>query len=464
LLFNSLEFGVFFLAVLLVYYRLPHRGQNLFLLLASYLFYGWWDWRFLSLIAMSTLVDYACARAMTHPRTGQHKGRWLAASIVFNLGVLAAFKYFDFFATSLRDMAGTVGLDLSPVMLSIILPVGISFYTFQTMSYSIDVYRGQLKPARRFLDFALFVSFFPQLVAGPIERATHLLPQITGPRPFELERFYRGGFLILWGLFKKVVIADNLAPVVDQAFADPGALDLWTATFAVYCFAWQIYCDFSGYTDIARGTAAMLGIDLRLNFNLPYFATNPSDFWKRWHISLSSWLRDYLYIPLGGNRLGTFKTYRNLMLTMVLGGLWHGAGWPFVLWGVFHGALLCGHKALSTTSVGRLMGRLPGAVKMLLFFHLVCVSWLLFRAESVGQLGEVLAALTRWPERIDVPAKPAALMLGLLIVQVIQYRKDDLLWLYERPWPVRAAAYTAMVAALFTVGQWGGAQFIYFQF
>jgi len=464
LLFNSLEFGVFFLAVLLVYYRLSHRGQNLFLLLASYLFYGWWDWRFLGLIALSTVVDYACSLAMTHPRTRRWAGRWLTVSVVFNLGILAVFKYFDFFASSLRDMAGTVGLELSPVMLSIILPVGISFYTFQTMSYTIDVYRGQLKPTRRFLDFALFVSFFPQLVAGPIERATHLLPQITGPRPFELERFYRGGFLILWGLFKKVVIADNLAPVVDAAYADPSSLDAWTALFAVYCFAWQIYCDFSGYTDIARGTAAMLGIDLRLNFNLPYFATNPSDFWKRWHISLSSWLRDYLYIPLGGNRLGSFKTYRNLMLTMVLGGLWHGAGWPFVVWGLFHGTLLCGHKALGATTVGRQLARLPGVVKMVLFFHLVCVSWLLFRADSMAQVWSMGAALTRWPEQIDVPAKPAALMLGLLVVQVIQYRKDELLWLYERPWPVRAAAYAAMVLALITVGQWGGDQFIYFQF
>ena len=317
MLFNSLEFLVFFALVYGLYRVLGHRGQNRMLLLASYVFYGAWDWRFLSLILISTLVDYQAGLKIASSDQRGQKRFWLFCSVATNLSLLGFFKYFNFFAENLAGLFGLFGIQLDPVTLRIVLPVGISFYTFQTMSYTIDIYRGKLAPTRSLPDFALFVAFFPQLVAGPVERARNLLPQILAPRTVTREGFFQGCFLIGWGLFEKVFIADNLARIVDPVFATDGSWGGATILLACYAFAFQIFCDFDGYSNIARGIGKCLGFEIMINFNLPYFAVNPSDFWKRWHISLSSWLRDYLDIPRGGIRSGTWMTYRNLALTML---------------------------------------------------------------------------------------------------------------------------------------------------
>ncbi|MGI9627797.1 MAG: MBOAT family O-acyltransferase, partial [Longimicrobiales bacterium] len=397
MLFNSLAFFVFLPVVVAIYWRLPHRGQNRFLLAASYLFYGWWDWRFLGLIALSTVVDFYVGQRVhdTREERPDKAKRWVALSVATNLGILASFKYFNFFTESAGALLSAIGFGVEPVLLSIILPVGISFYTFQTISYSVDIYRGELEPVRSIFDFALFVSFFPQLVAGPIERAKVLVPQILSERKASSVQFQDGLNLIFWGLFKKVYVADNLAPIVDSLFAasDPTG---WQVLMAAYGFAFQIYCDFSGYSSIARGSAKLLGVELMVNFAYPYTARNPSDFWRKWHISLSTWLRDYLYIPLGGSRGGSFATYRNLALTMLLGGLWHGATWLFVIWGAYQGAFLIAHRLMAPA-----LGRVPlfnqprfstaaDAVRIFITFQFVCAGWLIFRGESLGQIGNMV--------------------------------------------------------------------------
>ena len=340
MLFNSQVFLIFFVVVYGLYRLLPHRWQNVLLLVSSYFFYGWWDWRFLTLIFLSTVIDYIAGGIIYSAGPNQRRRKAaVVVSMTSNLVILGFFKYFNFFADNLSAVLQYAGLPAFTRHLNIILPVGISFYTFQAMSYALDIYRGHLKPARSFLNFATFVAYFPQLVAGPIERASNLLPQIENPRTITRAGIESGAWLIFWGLFKKCVIADNLAVLVDGVFGATGATGA-TSLLALYAFAFQILCDFSGYSDIARGLARWMGVELMLNFNNPYAALNPKDFWSRWHISLSSWLRDYLYIPLGGNRKGRRRTYINLALTMLLGGLWHGAAWTFVTWGAFHGLLL----------------------------------------------------------------------------------------------------------------------------
>jgi D-alanyl-lipoteichoic acid acyltransferase DltB (MBOAT superfamily) len=324
MLFHSFQFWAFMTVVGVVYWRLPHRGQNVFLLAASYFFYATWDWRFLSLILTSTTLDFFVARAIAGSSVDRVRRRYLLLSLCVNLGILGVFKYYGFFSTELTRMLAAVGIPASIPLVHLILPVGISFYTFQALSYTIDVYRGQMQPTNRFVDFALYISFFPQLVAGPIERSSHLLPQVMHPRTITRGDFSDGVHLVLLGLFKKVVIADNMAPIVNSIFSrDVAQLSGAECLMGVYAFAFQIYGDFSGYSSIAKGVAKWLGFDLMTNFSAPYLATSPQDFWRRWHISLSTWLRDYLYIPLGGNRGGRLFTYRNLLLTMLLGGLWH---------------------------------------------------------------------------------------------------------------------------------------------
>ncbi|MCA9032721.1 MAG: MBOAT family protein, partial [Planctomycetaceae bacterium] len=311
MLFNSFGFWLFFVVVLVLYQQLRHRGQNVLLLIASYFFYGCWDWRFLGLIVLSTLIDYSVALGIAKAEADSRKRWLLLISMAANLGILAFFKYFEFFLTSFNDMMLGLGLEREIPLFEIILPVGISFYTFQTMSYTIDVYRGDCKATDNLLDFAVYVAFFPQLVAGPIERASKLLPQMLTDRKPTAVDFRDGLFLVISGMFRKVVIADNMAPLVNTIFAqDINTLSGWDVMLGTYAFAFQIYGDFSGYSAIARGISRWLGFDLMTNFHMPYFAVSPSDFWRRWHISLSQWLRDYLYIPLGGNRHGTLFTYR----------------------------------------------------------------------------------------------------------------------------------------------------------
>jgi alginate O-acetyltransferase complex protein AlgI len=473
MLFTQLTFWIFFATVGALYVVLRHRAQNRMLLVASYVFYGVWDWRFLSLIFLSTCIDYVVARALGIQDDPQKRRRLLFTSLASNLGMLCIFKYLGFFADSFSDLLMLAGMTASPFTLSIVLPVGISFYTFQTLSYTIDVYRRNLAPEQNFWDFALFVAFFPQLVAGPIERASNLLPNITMPRVLSWDAFGRGTVLCLTGLIKKVVIADGISPAVDAIYSapNPSGIDIALAT---WLFAVQIYCDFSGYTDIARGVAKMLGFGLMRNFAQPYFATNPQEFWRRWHISLSTWLRDYLYVSLGGNRGGRWMTYRNLMATMVLGGLWHGAAWNFILWGAFQGGLLSLHRALvgPTRQIGKgIVGLLVRAIAILLFFQTICYGWLLFRATSFGQIADFTQTLLAVGAvdylQISVPTPPIGALVGMLALLLwdIGIERTGNPRFYDvLPSPLRGALYAAMIYLLAFGATTGTSGFIYFQF
>ncbi len=384
MLFVDFVFLPFFATVFLVHWALrTNRARKVWLLAASYFFYGAWDWRFLSLIVFSTAVDYFVGCRLEH---AVKRKRWLMLSLCANLGLLGTFKYFNFFVDSAVALLNTAGFDAHESTLRIVLPVGISFYTFQTLSYSIDVYRKKLAPTRSVLDLALFVAFFPQLVAGPIIRAVDFLPQLRTKTVFARTDVRAALVLFLVGFVKKACISDGIAHIPDAYFADPAHFDAVSAWIATLFYAVQIYCDFSGYSDMAIACAALLGYELCENFRHPYFAADITAFWRRWHISLSSWLRDYLYIPLGGNRGSRLFTYRNLMLTMLLGGLWHGAGWNFVIWGALHGAALGVHRAWqrSERSFPSAVRPFVRAVSPLATFLFVCFCWIFFRAESLG--------------------------------------------------------------------------------
>ena len=381
MLFVDFAFLPFFLTVFVVHWSLRnHRARKVWLLGASYFFYGAWDWRFLSLILASTLVDYVVGRKLEH---AVKRKRWLLLSLTANLGLLGAFKYFDFFLDSGVALLNLAGFDAHESTLRIILPVGISFYTFQTLSYSIDVYRKKLTPTRNVLDLALFVAFFPQLVAGPIIRAVDFLPQLRIKTVFARADVRAAFVLFFVGFVKKACISDGIAHVPDEYFAHPERYDVFSAWIATLFYAVQIYCDFSGYSDMAIACAALLGYELCVNFQHPYFAADITAFWRRWHISLSTWLRDYLYIPLGGNRGSRLFTHRNLILTMLLGGLWHGAGWNFVMWGALHGIALVVHRTWK--SAIPVDAPVRGVTRWLappLTFLFVCFCWIFFRAAS----------------------------------------------------------------------------------
>ncbi len=455
MLFNSIDFIVFFVSIAVVYPFVLRRCmlRNAILLLASYVFYSWWDVRFLALLWLSTMVDFSIAAAI-HRAKHERRRRWLLAmSVVVNLGILGYFKYANFFLVSASQGLRFLGLEPDFPTLSIILPLGISFYTFQTLSYTIDVYRRQLQPTRSLLDFALYVSFFPQLVAGPIERASSLLPQFTAPVTYQRNDFVVGTWLVLFGYFKKVFVADNLGASIDPIFADPTGMTLADVCLAVVAFSLQIYGDFSGYSDIARGVARWLGFRLMVNFRLPYFARSPSEFWQRWHISLSTWLRDYVYIPMGGNRNGQFATMRNLLLTMLLGGLWHGAAMKFVVWGGFHGVLL----------VLQRRGVYFGWLGM---FLLTQVGWLIFRAPSLSAAMSMLidspwtwtGHSTRLFIKLWLYAGP------LLLIDLWMHRCGDLLAPLKLSLPAQTTLSLLMLAAIVILGFNGAAEFIYFQF
>ena len=474
MVFNSLQFVQFFIVVYTLYRLLPHRGQNLMLLAASYVFYGAWDWRFVSLLIGSTVIDFYVARYIASHRDARTRKLAVVLSLAYNLGVLAFFKYFNFFADGLTRVLGLAGLRADPVTLHIILPMGISFYTFMTISYVIDVYRREIEPAKTLTDFALFVAYFPHLVAGPILRASKLLPQITHPRIVNRAQSTEGFWLVAWGLFQKMFVADNLAPLVQAAFS-PSASPSGAAVLAgTYAFAFQIYGDFAGYSNMARGISKLLGIELNVNFRFPYFVTSPQEFWRHWHISLSTWLRDYLYIPLGGSHGSTLATRRNLMITMLLGGLWHGAAWTFVLWGFYQGlALIVGHSIRDWSE--RRGISIPEGLHWkrvalgLLMFHVTCFGWLIFRANSIAQVGSLSERLAR-----DlVPSAPALgalllpialLVLPWLVVHIYQARKESESAPLNLIPPVRYALYGAVFYLVLLFGSFEGAQFIYFQF
>ncbi|MCA9425572.1 MAG: MBOAT family protein [Candidatus Omnitrophica bacterium] len=466
MLFNSFQFVFFFLIVYSIYVILNRKWQNGLLLVASYVFYGWWDWRFLSLIAVSTVIDYVLALQIDQRDKESQRKFFLILSCIANLGLLGFFKYFNFFTESAVEIIRWMGFTPDPVTLNIVLPVGISFYTFQTMSYTIDVYRGHLKPTRNFLDYSVYVSFFPQLVAGPIERATHFLPQVQNERTITYQRIREGAWLILLGYFKKLVIADNLADIVNPVFNDPSAHHGLTIVIAIYAFAFQIYGDFSGYSDIAIGTSRLFGFDLMRNFAFPYFSRDIAEFWRRWHISLSTWLRDYLYISLGGNKDGPLKTYRNLFLTMLLGGLWHGAAWNFVLWGIYQGGLLIFHRLIFGRSkepekvhLGRRI------VNIAIMFQFVCVGWLLFRVNSMADLSVLIQNLFAWE---TIPwiwvGYMAVVLTPLLLLQLNKEVSGDLLHIKKWRPSARLAVYLILLAYIALFGKVDGGEFIYFQF
>jgi D-alanyl-lipoteichoic acid acyltransferase DltB (MBOAT superfamily) len=476
MLFNSFVFFLFLGVVLPVFYLLPRRYRNGFLVVASYFFYGYWDWRFCFLLALSTVVDFFVGRALFASRDDRRRRMLLLVSVCTNLGILAVFKYYGFFIDSLTPLAGIFGGRIDYLHLNVILPVGISFYTFQTMSYTIDIYRRRLEPATSFVDFALFVAFFPQLVAGPIERAGHLLPQLRErPRPTKTQ-VLEGVTLIVTGMFKKVMLGDTAGRFVDHIFAQPEYYRSPELLAGLVLFSVQIYADFSGYSSIARGTARLLGIELMRNFEQPYLSANITEFWRRWHISLSSWLKDYLYISLGGNRRGRVRTYVNLMLTMLLGGLWHGAGWTFVIWGGLHGIYLAVHKWMlgdrripdrfHYAGIGSLV---VFTGKVVATYLLVLLTWLFFRAKSFSDVALFFGKMVHWEGSSLAPRLAliaAAFLSTTLLFDVLEYasgRHAFLLRLRERPVAFGIMASLALITLLYMF-QGEPRPFVYFQF
>jgi alginate O-acetyltransferase complex protein AlgI len=543
MLFNSLTFFVFLSIVLVLYWRMPLRTQNIFLVLASFVFYAFWDVRFLFLITLTTAIDFYAAQFIHEGKLGgkprlsgtlwtlatclifvvipyknisiehftpegllplvsnltgwkifatvavfvllcnslypfvakmpdqKRRKTLLAFTIVVKLGVLGFFKYYGFFIDNLSGLITTIGFNPALLHLHIILPVGISFYIFHTMSYTIDVYKGKMEPTRQFVDFALFVSFFPLLAAGPIVRASSLLPIMSSPRTFRAEQMTRGLFLILFGLFKKVAIADGVARTVTQVFGASGHLSWTDCVLGTLCFCVQIYCDFSGYSDIARGTGKLLGMDIMRNFNLPYFSRDPSEFWTRWHISLSSWLRDYLYIPLGGNRKGRLRTYINLMITMFLGGLWHGAAWNFVLWGTYQGAVLCIYRFLEEAKIIKQKqdSVIIGAFKWLIFFAITCYGWLLFRSHSFGTIARLTKTLISgfgdFSINVALPMPAALLGIPLLIaIDGLAFKIGDDRFYQKLPVFSQGLIFASLCLVLVLGTTNAPVQFIYFTF
>lgn len=427
MLFNSLEFAIFLPIVFLLYWFVFNARltmQNAFLVAASYFFYGWWDWRFLSLIFFSSLVDYTVGLGLKHQESKTRRKLLLFTSIFVNIGFLGFFKYYNFFLDSFVDAFTFLGHPINPGMLSILLPVGISFYTFQTLSYTIDVYRRKLQPTEDVLAFFAFVSFFPQLVAGPIERATNLLPQFLQKRAFDQAKAIDGMRQILWGLFKKIVIADNCAGYVNEIFANYQDQSGSTLFIGAFFFALQIYGDFSGYSDIAIGTARLFGFNLMQNFAFPYFSRDIAEFWRRWHISLTSWFRDYLYIPLGGSRVAKSKVIRNIFIVFIVSGFWHGANWTFIFWGLLHACyflplllLRRNRKNLDVIAKGHYFPNLRELASMLITFLLVLFAWIFFRAENLTQAFEYVGGLFS----ISFFSLPAVLPIELLILILVMF-------------------------------------------
>jgi D-alanyl-lipoteichoic acid acyltransferase DltB (MBOAT superfamily) len=423
------------------------------------------------LLFLSTIIDFFIGIALDSTEEEKKRKKLLTLSIIASLSILGFFKYFNFFSESFAGLINTVGLKADAITLKIILPIGISFYIFQTMSYTIDVYRKKIKASKNFFDFALFVSFFPQLVAGPIERAVNLLPQIQKPRIIQKEQIYAAFFLIIWGYLKKVVLADNIGLISDRIFnnyANFQGFDLFLGTIA---FAVQIYCDFSAYSDIARGISKLMGFELMINFKLPYFALNPKDFWNRWHISLSSWLKDYLYIPLGGNRKGTKNTYSNLFLTMVIGGLWHGAAWNFILWGFFHGIILILYKILEKGNEylnpwNKENNYFLVFLKIALMLFLTLFGWMIFRSTSLSEIIYFIknTGFSFSETSFSFIKAIGFYFLPLAIIQFLQYFKKDLLFITKLPVASVAVVYTIMLIWIIVFHSGNSIEFIYFQF
>lgn len=483
MLFNSLDFAVFLPVVFGLYWFVTAKNlrlQNLLIVAASYTFYGWWDWRFLSLIVFSTAVDYLVGRGLARYETPRPRRILLWVSVIVNLGFLGFFKYYNFFLDNFVTAFTFFGMPISPSSLNVILPVGISFYTFQTLSYTIDVYRGRLEPTRDLISFAAFVSFFPQLVAGPIERATQLLPQIKSKRVFDPEQAVDGLRQILWGLFKKVVVADSCAVFANQIFNNSAELNGSTLALGALFFAFQIYGDFSGYSDIAIGTSRLFGFNLMQNFAFPYFSRDIAEFWRRWHISLSTWFRDYLYIPLGGSRGGTAMRVRNTFIIFVVSGFWHGANWTFIVWGLLNALYFLpllltrnNRNHLGIVADDRVLPTPREVLSIATTFGLTLVAWVFFRAESLSHALSYLATMFS-ASLLEMPAfndmrgglTALALIAILLLIEWIGRRNQYAIETLGRSWPrpVRWAFYTVVLFSLGLFMPTGETPFIYFQF
>jgi D-alanyl-lipoteichoic acid acyltransferase DltB (MBOAT superfamily) len=483
MLFNSIQFAIFLPIVFLLYWfvfdrfisksKRQLRLQNAFVVVASYVFYGWWDWRFLLLIAFTSFCSWGSGLLIGKAETRRNSKGWMWIDVVLNLGILATFKYYDFFVT---EFAQLFQISTDGLLLKVILPVGISFYTFQALSYSIDVYRGKIEPTKDIVAFFAFISFFPQLVAGPIERATNLLPQFLKKREFDYDSAVDGMRQILWGLFKKIVVADNCAVYVDQVFSTYTEQSGSTLLLAAIFFTFQIYGDFSGYSDIAIGTAKLFGIKLMRNFNVPYFSRDIAEFWRRWHISLTTWFRDYVYIPLGGSRVSKAKVIRNTFIIFLVSGFWHGANWTFIAWGAYHAILflpliLTGKNRKYTNQVaeGRWLPTPKEAGQMLLTFVLAVLGWIIFRAETVGIAWEYVCGIFN-ASILSVPyfyvgTKKAILMVAImLIIEWISRKKEHSLQ-YSNKTPSWLTWLCSMVIVLMILEFGGSSQsFIYFQF
>lgn len=478
MLFNSLDFAIFLPLVFILYWFVSQKnlkGQNLLIIIASYVFYGWWDWRFLSLIVLSTMVDYGIGQRLSLTQGKRKRKILLGISLLVNLGVLGFFKYVNFFIDNFTTAFSFFGAEISSNSLSIILPVGISFYTFQTLSYTIDIYRGKLRPAEDIVSFAAFVCFFPQLVAGPIERATNLLPQFQKKRSFNYGKSIDGVKQVLWGLFKKIVIADNCAEYANYIFDNSDALSGSTLVVGAVFFTFQIYGDFSGYSDIAIGVSRLFGFDLKQNFAFPYFSRDIAEFWRRWHISLSTWFRDYLYIPLGGSRGTTFKKVRNTFIVFAISGFWHGANWTFVVWGLLNAVYFLpllltktNRNHLNNVAQGKYLPAPREVFKMASTFMLTVFAWIFFRAESMDHalnyIGTVFStSLLQFPE--ITPVREFTLIFIFLLIEWLgregQYglEKIGLKW-------SKSIRYSLYYGILFTILWFRGSEqeFIYFQF
>ena len=490
MLFNSIAFLIFFPSVIVLYFLMPHKYRWMFLLAASYYFYMCWKAEYIVLIIISTVIDYYAGIKMEEAETKIKRKRFLYLSLLSNLGLLFTFKYFNFFTDSFQSVLNNFNIFYDSPMFKLLLPVGISFYTFQTLSYSIDVYRGERKAEHHLGYFALYVSFFPQLVAGPIERSTRLLPQFFVKQEFDSRNVSDGLKLMLWGFFKKVVIADRLSILVNQVYNNAESYEGISLLLATYFFAFQIYCDFSGYSDIAIGAAQVMGFSLMDNFNRPYYSKSISEFWKRWHISLSTWFRDYLYIPLGGNRVSKWRWYVNLFITFLISGLWHGANWTFVIWGAIHGfylivAIWTNKLVEKIYSFFRMFQgtKTRKFVDVFITFHLVLFAWVFFRANNFNDAIYILTHI--FPLNIDdffnllssTGATQAALgltkrgiilaLLSILFMEIIhlfQRHKKMRSFLSEKPIIVRWLVYYILIIAIISFGEFRMQEFIYFQF
>jgi len=478
MLFNSIDFALFLPVVFLLYwfvFNYSVKVQNLFLLVASYFFYSWWDWRFLSLILISTFSDFILGRLIANTSQKAHKTIFLATSVIINIGILGFFKYYNFFIENFISTFSVLGFDFQISSLKIILPVGISFYTFQTLSYTIDIYRSKIKPSTNFIEFAAFVTFFPQLVAGPIERASNLIPQFAKARTFNEKNAIDGLRQILWGLFKKVVVADSCAEYVDWSFSNIGTHSGSELLIGAFFFLFQLYGDFSGYSDIAIGTARLFGFNLKKNFDYPFFSRDVSEFWRRWHISLTTWFRDYLYIPLGGSRVNTFKKVRNVFAIFIVSGFWHGAEWTYIFWGFLSALFFLplilvnqNRKYINIVAEGKIIPTATELFNMIKTLIIMTFVFIVFRSNTIQDAVLIYAKIfstSVFTNPVIFPKIPVIIILAMLFVEWFGRTEEHALAYMENKWskPLRWGIYYLIIFLVF-VCSGKGHHFIYFQF